>query len=114
MTGDKKYYSIGEAGRLTGLEPYVLRFWEGEFGELSPRKNDSGRRIYQQNDIDIILSLKELLHEKKFTIEGAKKILQEKGLKTASQPELEFESGDLREKLIQIRNELKGILALFD
>lgn len=114
MSEDKKYYSIGEAGRLTGLEPYVLRFWESEFDELSPEKNKSGRRVYRQKDIDIVLLLKKLLHEKKFTIEGAKKVLRDNSSKPAGQAELGFKTGDMQAKMIQIRNELKDILALFD
>jgi DNA-binding transcriptional MerR regulator len=71
----KLYYSISEVSRLTGLEPYVLRYWETEFEELKPQKNRAGNRVYSNRDIKFILRIKELLREKRYTIEGAKAIL---------------------------------------
>ncbi|MDP4199450.1 MAG: MerR family transcriptional regulator [Bacteroidota bacterium] len=71
----KLYYSISEVSRLTGLEAYVLRYWESEF-ELRPQKNRAGNRIYSNRDIKFILRIKELLREKRYTIEGAKHILR--------------------------------------
>lgn len=73
----KLYYSISEVSRLTGLEPYVLRYWETEFDELNPQKNRAGNRIYSNKDIKFILRIKELLREQRYTIEGAKHILKE-------------------------------------
>src|ERR1700733_1309239 len=61
----KLYYSISEVSRLTGLEPYVLRYWETEFEELKPQKNRAGNRIYSNRDIKFILRIKELLREKR-------------------------------------------------
>ncbi|SRR5579883_742108 len=72
----KLYYSISEVSRLTALEPYVLRYWETEFEELRPQKNRAGNRIYSNRDIKFILRIKELLREKRYTIEGAKAILR--------------------------------------
>ena len=73
----KLYYSISEVSRITGLEQYVLRYWETEFDELRPQKNRAGNRIYSNKDIKFILRIKELLREKRYTIEGAKQILKE-------------------------------------
>src|ERR1035437_2433214 len=73
----KLYYSISEVSRLTGLEPYVLRYWESEFEELKPQKNRAGNRIYSNRDIQFILRIKELLREQRYTIEGAKHILKQ-------------------------------------
>ena len=73
----KLYYSISEVSRITGLEQYVLRYWETEFDELRPQKNRAGNRIYSNKDIKFILKIKELLREKRYTIEGAKQILKE-------------------------------------
>ncbi|HWF43178.1 MAG TPA: MerR family transcriptional regulator [Candidatus Kapabacteria bacterium] len=73
----KLYYSISEVSRLTGLEPYVLRYWESEFAELKPQKNRAGNRIYSNRDIKFILRIKELLRERRYTIEGAKHILKQ-------------------------------------
>jgi DNA-binding transcriptional MerR regulator len=72
----KLYYSISEVSRLSGLEPYVLRYWETEFGELHPQKNRAGNRVYSNRDIKFILRIKELLREQRYTIEGAKAILK--------------------------------------
>jgi DNA-binding transcriptional MerR regulator len=72
----KLYYSISEVSRITDLEQYVLRYWETEFDLLNPAKNSSGNRIYTNKDIKLILLIKKLLKEEKYTIEGAKKILK--------------------------------------
>ena len=71
----KLYYSISEVSKLTGLEQYILRYWETEFDQLKPSKNRAGNRIYTNADIKLILLIKKLLREEKYTIEGAKKIL---------------------------------------
>ncbi|MDR3610793.1 MAG: MerR family transcriptional regulator [Ignavibacteriaceae bacterium] len=71
----KLYYSISEVSKITDIEQYVLRYWETEFEELKPQKNRAGNRIYTNKDIQVILHIKSLLREKKYTIEGAKKIL---------------------------------------
>ena len=72
----KLYYSISEVSKITEVEQYVLRYWETEFEELKPQKNRAGNRIYTNKDIQLILHIKNLLREKKYTIEGAKKILE--------------------------------------
>lgn len=71
----KLYYSISEVSKLTGLEQYILRYWETEFEQLKPGKNRAGNRIYTNKDIKLILEIKKLLRDQKYTIEGAKKIL---------------------------------------
>lgn len=71
----KLYYSISEVSKLTGLEQYILRYWETEFEQLKPGKNRAGNRIYTNKDIKLILQIKRLLREEKYTIEGAKQIL---------------------------------------
>jgi len=82
----KLYYSISEVSKLAGLEQYILRYWETEFEQLKPGKNRAGNRIYTNKDIKLILQIKRLLREEKYTIEGAKKILSdlilEPGLQT--------------------------------
>jgi len=73
----KLYYSIGEVSELTSIEPHVLRYWETIFDELSPRKNRAGNRTYKEKDISVILKLKELIQDKKYSTAGAKKVLEE-------------------------------------
>lgn len=71
----KLYYSISEVSKITDLEQYVLRYWESEFEQLKPAKNRAGNRIYTNRDIKLILYIKRLLREERYTIEGAKQVL---------------------------------------
>lgn len=73
----KLYYSISEVSKITNIEQYVLRYWETEFEQLKPQKNRAGNRIYTNKDIQLILYIKTLLRDKKYTIEGAKKIMED-------------------------------------
>jgi len=73
----KAYYSIGEVCGLTGLKPHVLRYWETQFDVLSPTKNRAGNRVFRPKEIELILLVKHLLYEEKYTIEGARRKLQE-------------------------------------
>ncbi len=75
----KLFYRIGEVSRLTGLEPYVLRYWETEFPQLKPDKGSSGQRLYKQKDLDHILLIKQLLYKDGYTISGARKKLNGRG-----------------------------------
>jgi DNA-binding transcriptional MerR regulator len=68
----KEYYSISEVCDLVDLKPHVLRYWETQFQPLNPSKNRSGNRVYQRKEIKLILLVKHLLYEEKYTIEGAK------------------------------------------
>ncbi|MCX7605552.1 MAG: MerR family transcriptional regulator [Bryobacteraceae bacterium] len=74
---DKLYFRIGEVSRLTGVKPTVLRFWETEFPQLSPKKSGTNQRLYRRKDIETILAIKHLLWEKRYTIEGARAALAE-------------------------------------
>jgi DNA-binding transcriptional MerR regulator len=72
----KLYYSISEVSKITDLEQYVLRYWESEFEQLKPAKNRAGNRIYTNRDIKLILYIKKLLRDERYTIEGAKQVLK--------------------------------------
>ncbi|HXP83091.1 MAG TPA: MerR family transcriptional regulator [Bryobacteraceae bacterium] len=75
---DKLYFRIGEVARLAAIKPYVLRFWETEFPSLGPRKSGTGHRLYRRKDVEQVLEIKRLLYEKRFTIEGARKFLEDR------------------------------------
>lgn len=75
----KLYYKIGEVCEITDLPHHVIRFWEREFPQLSPRKTNTGHRIFSEKDIQIILLIKDLLYTKKFTIKGAREYIANKG-----------------------------------
>jgi len=82
---EKLFYKIGEASRLVEVESYVLRYWESEFPFLSPRKSKSGQRIYTKKDIDLLLQIRKLLYDERYTIDGVRKKLG--GLMPDRQPE---------------------------
>ncbi len=86
---DKLYFRIGEVSRLLGLQPYVLRYWETEFPMLAPRKSGSGHRLYRRKDVELLLEIKRLLYENRYTIEGAKRRLglEGKSRESAGPPE---------------------------
>lgn len=77
---------------MTEVEQYVLRYWETEFEQLKPQKNRAGNRVYSNKDINLILYIKTLLREKKYTIEGAKKVLGNYSFQ--SEKELKNDKGD--------------------
>lgn len=120
----KLYYSISEVSKITEIEQYVLRYWETEFEQLNPQKNRAGNRIYTNKDIQLILQIKMLLRDKKYTIEGAKKILDnyspesgllvtekeinDKNIEETSEPKKEKPS--LKKDLEEVKSILEFIL----
>lgn len=72
---DKKYFRIGEASEIIGVEPYVLRYWETEFKTIKPTKSGSGHRVYSRRDLESLMKIRHLLYIEKFSIKGAKKKL---------------------------------------
>jgi DNA-binding transcriptional MerR regulator len=122
----KLYYSISEVSKITNVEQYVLRYWETEFEQLSPQKNRAGNRIYTNKDIQLIMKIKNLLRDKKFTIEGARNILGTEDESTNGTEEeisedlfsaVNKENGSKKDKnsikkdLKEIKNVLETILA---
>jgi len=75
----KLYYSIGEVSDITSVEAHVLRYWESVFKDLHPKKNKAGNRVYKEEDIEVVLKLKELIQEKKYSTEGARQVLEGDG-----------------------------------
>jgi DNA-binding transcriptional MerR regulator len=107
---DKLYFKIGEVSKLTGVKPYVLRYWESEFKLLAPSKSKSRQRLYRRRDIENILQIKKLLYEERFTIAGAKKTLKADPMKEAvAQLELGDASTAYRIALMKIQAELRDI-----
>jgi DNA-binding transcriptional MerR regulator len=119
---DKLYFRIGEVSRLAGIKPYVLRFWETEFSSLGPKKSGKGHRLYRRKDVELVLEIKRLLYDKRYTIEGARKYLDARsrevvvksadgspGKPSRTQPPLFADSAPAFEA---IRKELSEILQL--
>jgi len=94
---DRVFYRIKDVSTITGLKPHVLRYWEHEFKDIKPLKSPKGQRLYKKKDLDIIFTIKNLLYEKKFTIDGAKKYL-------SSQKKLLDEIKEELTDIIQILN----------
>jgi DNA-binding transcriptional MerR regulator len=118
----KLYYSISEVCKLTGLKSYVLRYWETEFRELKPPKNRAGNRTYRKKDIDTINKIKELLYDKKFTIEGARNQLAitpqaketpDESPAESSKPKVVSSSKEVS-VLLEVRDQLKSILDIIN
>jgi DNA-binding transcriptional MerR regulator len=108
---DKLYFRIGDVAALCGVETYVLRFWETEFPQLKPGKSGTGQRLYRKREVEFALRLKQLLHEKGYTIAGARLALKSEA--KAPQTELPFARGRAeRAKLDRIRQEARELLAL--
>jgi DNA-binding transcriptional MerR regulator len=111
---DKLYFRIGEVSTLLGVEPYVLRYWETEFPSLSPKKSGTGHRLYRRKDVELLLRIKQLLYEKRYTIQGARQFLQSEPLQverksTRKRAQQELFSDD---PIQDIRRELSAILEL--
>jgi len=97
---DKLYFKIGQVGEIAGLPTSVIRFWETEFSKINPKRSSSGQRLYRKSDVELILKIKHLLYDKKFTIRGAKKHLgSDTGENKFSSASIE----ELRRELISIR-----------
>ena len=106
---DKLYFKIGEVAEITGVKPYVLRYWESEFKMVNPSKSRSRQRLYRKSDVELIFRIKELLYEERYTINGARKKLKELGYGRISQPELQFKKVENKSALDRVIQELKEI-----
>lgn len=100
---DKLYFRIGEVARLTKIQPYILRYWESEFPLLQPKKSGTGQRLYRKRDIEIVLRIKQLLYDRRYTIAGARRRLQD-----------EVEPADLLQQVQRIREGLEALGMLLD
>lgn len=108
----KAYYSIGEVCELTGLKPHVLRYWEAQLASLAPTKNRAGNRVYRPVDVEMVLLVKHLLYEEKYTIEGVDRRIRE----LRKEGELEGARKRLLEPdlLAGMRDELFRLRTLFE
>ena len=137
---EKQYFKIGEVSEILDVEPYVLRYWESEFKILKPTRTRARQRLYHKKDLELLMEIKHLLYDEKFTIAGAKKRLQEmkkqsaaekKAKKTPAKPVLKpkeeaeipenkneamhfSERSDYREILLEIKKELKELRSILE
>lgn len=116
-TAGKMYYTIGEVSDLTGVKPHVLRYWETEFPSLRPKKNRAGNRSYRPRDIKAVLAIRDLLYKEKFTINGARKKLQENFGNPDTiikQMQIPFSDPQARHVLITVKKELEELRAMME
>jgi len=136
---EKQYFKIGEVSEILDVEPYVLRYWESEFKILKPTRTRARQRLYHKKDLELLMEIKHLLYDEKFTIAGAKKRLQEmkkqsSAERKAKKPaktvrgreealEAEFkthnsppvsQSSDYKDILLEIKKELKELRAILE
>jgi len=136
---EKQYFKIGEVSEILNVEPYELRYWESEFKILKPTRTRARQRLYHKKDLELLLEIKHLLYDEKFTIAGAKKRLQEmkkqeaaekKAKKPARLEKAKVASGfseatveeaaafnrgsDYKEILREIKKELKELRAILE
>ncbi|HEY8370190.1 MAG TPA: MerR family transcriptional regulator [Thermodesulfobacteriota bacterium] len=123
---EKPYFRIGEVSRLTGVKPYVLRYWESEFPQVAPTKTRANQRLYRREDVERILVIKRLLYTERYTIAGARARLESgealadgPRAKSGAEPAAEraLAAGDraaLHARLIALRDELRALRAMLD
>jgi DNA-binding transcriptional MerR regulator len=106
----KLYRSISEVSELVGVKPHVLRYWETQFSMLRPKKNRAGNRMYRPEELKVLMRIKELLYERRYTIAGARRTLLADRKDTAvQQTEMGFADADRKLILGEVKEELKRI-----
>jgi DNA-binding transcriptional MerR regulator len=107
----KLYRSISEVSDMLDVKPHVLRYWETQFSALRPRKNRAGNRVYRPEDLKVLFRIRELLYDRRFTIEGArKKLLDERKDTSTPQVELGFAEAERRLILGEVKHDLQQLL----
>lgn len=107
---EKNYFRIGEVAELVGVEPYVLRYWEGEF-RMKPSKSGSGHRVYSRKEVETFFRIRHLLHVEKFSIKGAKqKLLELKKTAASPAPEASQRNQETHKTLKALAQELKQLI----
>ncbi|HJX30376.1 MAG TPA: MerR family transcriptional regulator [Thermodesulfobacteriota bacterium] len=109
---DKLYFRISEVGKLTALEPYVLRYWESEFKLIKPIRTKSRHRLYRRKDLEILFEIKKLLYEEQYTIAGAKKRLEEIAREEKKDLQVNSDESDYKKILQATLKELKVLRKL--
>lgn len=107
---DKLYFKIGEVSKLALVAPHVLRYWENEFKEIQPKRANSNQRLYRREDVDIVLLIKQLLHDQGFTLVGAKKFLADREVRGKNEENVPAPDhlSTIKEELLAVKKMLNG------
>jgi DNA-binding transcriptional MerR regulator len=103
------FYSIGEVSEKIGVKPYVLRYWEREFPFLQPMKNRAGHRLYTERDVFIVKKIKEMVHQRGYSISGARKVLMDLLLGKEKDPRKHY-INEIRDELLQMLDKIDHTL----
>jgi DNA-binding transcriptional MerR regulator len=106
---EKLYFRIGEVSKICGIKPYILRYWESQFSEINPSKTRSRHRLYRRKDVELILEIKKLLYEEKYTITGAKKRLKGPANNDQVTAKPSVKEDKYSQVLLMIKKNLEGI-----
>lgn len=108
----QEFFSIGEVCALTDLKPHVLRYWESQFRFLNPAKNRSGNRVYKSREVELIMLVKHLLYNEKYTIEGARLRIEQ--YRKSGDLKTHASRAASRTTLRELRDQLDEVLELLD
>ena len=106
----KLYRSISEVSDMLDVKPHVLRYWETQFSMLRPRKNRAGNRMYRPDEVKMLLRIKELLYDRRYTIEGARRTLLDERREESPQVELGFDMAERRMALYEVKEGLRDLV----
>lgn len=115
---DKLYFRIGEVAALCRVPTHVLRFWQTEFAQLRPGKSGTGQRLYRRRDVEMALRIKGLLHDKGYTLAGARGVLAGAGgvpvpgFEPEPPPAMQDGGNPPQATLGAVRDELRALLCL--
>lgn len=121
---EKIFYKIGEVSQILGVKPHVLRYWESQFEAVRPRKTRSGQRLYRRQDVALLETVRNLLHEQGFTIAGARRKLagepkdtdaaKETGPPAGKEAALRQELERRKKVIDELRQQVKDLMSLVE
>lgn len=103
---EKRYYKIGEVAKAFGVNTSLIRFWENEFDILKPKKNNKGNRLFTSIDLKNLKLIYNLVKEKGYTLDGAKKKMKQNPGEIVSNQEIVSKLEKIKTELTKIKNQL--------
>lgn len=112
---DRRYFKIGEVSKLTETASHIIRYWESEFPQISPKRANSKQRLYRREDVQTILYIRELLHGRGYTIAGAKKVLAEnQNPEPLQDHSAKAERSDMNSRLVSLKSGLLEVAEILE